>query len=264
LIKLAKLPVKQIWRQIVQYANADLHTDDKAPAAALQRFKALVAACMNWTGLIGGESVDFDIIAAGSKHGESFVVIIGGDEFELCRDVREGLSPEAGGKKYQEELRQVLAWIVEPRRDPKSAGKALAFLWLHGRENIAIKAERNEDFSNDMPFFYFQSPTEYGSIVSPICKFILDSIDHFQEAPAGLSKTIPLGLCERPGCGRFMVVERKGRKRFCSDTCRVQSNQGSPKVWAARMRSYRKKHSKVLKEMAGRPIRIAKPKGGKT
>ena len=56
-----------------------------------------------------------------------------------------------------------------------------------------------------------------------------------------LMEVIPIGLCERSGCGRFFLIERAGRGRFCSDKCRAGAYQDklTKEQRAARMRKYR-------------------------
>ena len=262
---IAKLHVQPIWEWLVQYANGDLES-----------FRRLLTACMCCSGLVGAESLVFGDDAealwnvVGAGRGGIVTIVMNQDDdpnvgFYLCRDVREGLSLDDGAKRYQKDFKRVLTWLVNKS---EAAGAALAFLWTHGRENITIKPEVNTN--KDLGFLYFQSASEYGSIASPICKFILDRIDRYNEAcqfegddkaaPQNdrindhneklSNEVIPLGICTT--CKKFMVVMRRS-KRYCSDKCRVQDNQAkmTNADKARKMRKYRadkrRKHARRLR-----------------
>jgi hypothetical protein len=250
----------------VQYANGDLES-----------FRKLLTACMCCSGLVGSESLVFgddteslwNVVGAGNRGRGIVTIVINHDDepsdgFDLCRDVREGLSLDDGAQRYQKDFRRVLTWLVN-KSEP--AGEALAFLWTHGRENITIKAEVNTN--KDLGLFYVQSASEYGSIASPICKFILDRIDRYNETcqlegddnPALQndrtnnhnerlsSEIIPLGICTT--CEKFMVVVRRS-KRYCSDKCRVQDNQA--KMTKAEKATKMKKYRADKKQKHGRKV----------
>jgi hypothetical protein len=78
-------------------------------------------------------------------------------------------------------------------------------------------------------------------VIAPVCKFILEQIERHDIGGEALSDVIPIGLCERSGCGRFFLIERAGRGRFCSDKCRAGAYQEklTKEQRAARMRKYR-------------------------
>lgn len=237
----------------MKYANGDLKS-----------FRKLLTACMCRSGLVGSETLVFgedgetlwNVVGAG--RGGVITIVINQDDdpsgqFDLCRDVREGLSLDDGAKRYQKDFRRVLTWLANKS---ETAGEALAFLWVHGRNNITIKPQVNTN--KDLGFLYFQSASEYGSIASPICKFILDRVDRYNETcqledegeaarrddrinqhnEQLRNEIIPLGICTT--CKKFMVVVRRS-KRYCSDKCRVQDNQAkmTKADKAKRMQKYR-------------------------
>jgi hypothetical protein len=216
----------------------------------------------------------WNVVGAGTRRGGIITMVINQDDdpsegFDLCRDVREGLSLDDGAKRYQRDFKRVLTWLVNKS---EAAGEALAFLWTQGRENITIKAEVNTH--QDLGFLYVQSASEYGSIASPICKFILDRIDRYNDTyklelhdEAALqndrkndhneklsNEIIPLGICTT--CNKFMVALRRS-KRYCSDKCRVQDNQAkmTNADKARKMRKYRA--DKKRKRMRTRRAREA-------
>jgi hypothetical protein len=191
---------------------------------------------------------DLSVAFAGRKRGSIVSIVIHekGDSAPFCRDVRNGLTLEDGAKKYKRDFKRVLTWLTD--RNSKERKAALAFLWTQGRD-VVIDAFVDDDL-------YSQSISEYGTVASPICKFILDRIDHYndgrkfigvnEKATPDLSynedlrrEVLPLGVCKR--CEKFMVVERRS-KQFCSNLCRAEFGQAkkTKAQKAKEMRHYRK------------------------
>jgi len=205
----------EIWKRLVQYVNANLKEK-----AEQQNFRALVQRCMAWCGLLAipeDELVSGTTslaMAANIKRGRK-ITIINRETFDLCQDVRGGLSAESGATRYQVDFELVLKWLVH--HEPERGEKALRFLWDE-RESIGLSLGvcRNTDFT-----FYTQKIIEYPSIASPICKFILDRLDYYTEAE-DKRRIIPLKACEI--CGKIMVFE-KGSKKTCGNNCRVSKSR---------------------------------------
>ena len=208
---------QEIWKRLVQYVNANLNEEIEQ-----QNFRALVQMCMAWSGLLAipeDELVQGTIslaMAANIKRGRK-TAIINRETFELCQDVREGLPVESGAKRYQVDFELVLKWLIH--HEPEVGEKALPFLW-EGRENengaLRLRVCTNTDLA-----FYTQQIMDYGSIASPICKFILDRLDYYTEAE-NKRGIIPLKACEM--CGKTMVFE-KGNKKTCGNNCRVSKSR---------------------------------------
>jgi len=79
------------------------------------------------------------------------------------------------------------------------------------------------------------------SVVSPVCKFMLEQVERHDIGEERLKDVIPIVLCERSGCDRLFIIERAGRGRFCSSKCRAADYQSkrTKEEKAARMRKYR-------------------------
>jgi len=79
---------------------------------------------------------------------------------------------------------------------------------------------------------------------SPICEFILDGIDRHNKGEGD----IPLAACKV--CAKFMVVERPGRKMYCSKNCGVKdfyAKRGGAKMYMRDLRQnpmFKKKQKK--------------------
>jgi len=203
-----------IWERLVQYAQADLNDKHE-----LQNFRTLVEECMAWNGLVGvpedvlGEKAGlFRTMVAGGKRS----TLVNKDAFQLCDD---GLTPEKGAIKYQKDFAPVLKWLA---RDPHleegaraQIGKEAAlFLWEHGDENVSLQLVIH---AKTAQAFYSLKVERYGTVASPICRFILDRLDHYAKAE-NKDDIIPLKVCVY--CRRIMFFERSSRKT-CSDSCRV-------------------------------------------
>jgi hypothetical protein len=52
-------------------------------------------------------------------------------------------------------------------------------------------------------------------MVDPICKFIADEVEAYHD---GYSEhLVPIVICKREGCGKFVMPRRIGRKSLCDD-----------------------------------------------
>jgi hypothetical protein len=234
LAKVAKLRVRrlwprQIWASLVEYANAE-DEQGKAPHR-VQEFETVLRKCMDW---IGGENEDI---------GE-------------CRDIKQGVSVHELEARYSADIRRVLTWLSAPEHHIDSAARAARFLRLYGT-GIKMSIDANMTFKAgaDEPLV-MEWPDACESVVSPVCKFILDQIQRHDMLGEHLSDLFPIGLCERKACGHFFLFQRAGRKRFCDDKCRAGASQDklTLKQKAARMR----KHRATLKEMMSKPFRFPK------
>jgi hypothetical protein len=204
----------QIWKRLVQYVRGDLNDKDE-----LCNFRDLVEECMAWNGLVGvpedlvrQKANLFRTIAAGGKRS----TIRNVDPFKLCSD---GITPEEGAIKYQKDFAPILRWLapdLEPGNDAQAqiGLQAWPFLWEHGDENVSVHLAIHK---NRARAFYSFKVEKYGTVASPICRFILDRLDYYAKAE-DKSDIIPLKVCAY--CSTIMFFERSSRKT-CSDACRV-------------------------------------------
>jgi hypothetical protein len=239
LAKLAKLPARKLWSRriwgsLVCYANAQ---DDRGKAAPqeVRDFQTLISNCMDW---IGG--VDEDI--------------------EGCLDKKEGTSLNDLEARHRADIRRVLTWLSAPNRHVELSARASRFLSVANGVRMDISANGDYKADGDDPLI-LEWPDACESVISPVCKFILEQIERHDIGGEALSDVIPIGLCERPACNRFFVIKRAGRGRFCSSKCRVGAYQDklTKAEKAARMRKYRA----TIKEFRRKPIRFPKRKSGK-
>ena len=147
------------------------------------------------------------------------------DGYVEFRELREGLTFADAAVKHQLDLRRVVHWLVH--QNGEAGDTALPFVWRHAH---AIKAKPHPSPDS---LGYGLSMVDQGSVASPICEFILAGIDRHNRN----EEDIPLGMCQN--CKKFMVIERQGRKMFCSKNCGVKSFYGSQGGAAKYMRALR-------------------------
>lgn len=235
-MKLAKLQThglwsKTIWESLVRYVNG---TDAHASRSQVRDFIAVLNLCMNW---IGGELEDIE-------------------EYRNAKGDHRALNDLAS--RHRPEIRRVLVWLSAPEQRLEFAAGSIQFLGKHvGSLRMEITENPSFKAGGDDPILLMW-PETFISAATPVCKFILDQIERHDTYGEMLSKIVPIGLCARSGCGRLFMIERVGRARFCSSTCRSGAYQKglTREQKAERTRSYRAR----LKEMRNKPIRFPKRK----
>jgi hypothetical protein len=212
-----RVPLR-LWEAIVAYANAD------PPEETLKQKIAFLTMLTESVGWIGG--VLDDLKQCDDAQGQDIVAVVESRVLE---------------ERYRPEIKRVLTYLAAPDRYGNLAAQAAEFLRQHGTEikmHIGSSGFNPEDGLLISEYW----PERIGSVVSPVCKFILDQIERHDEGREPLREVIPIGLCDRPGCGRFRIVkkQRKGNV-FCSDLCRANFSQAnkSKEEKAADMRDYR-------------------------
>jgi hypothetical protein len=235
--RLAKLQTRRewlrdIWESLVHYANTEDDQSNRSQTSGqkVQAFQEVLIRCMNW---IGGEV----------------------DDIAACKDMKDGAGLGELERRHRVRITGLLMWIAAPEQHRELAVGAVDFLGKYGygiRMNIS---PRNFRVGNDEPLI-LQWPDSCESVVSPVCRFILDQIELHDSEGADLTDVVPLGRCRRAGCDRFLVVERTGRGRFCSDSCRAKAYQAglTKEQKAAKMRKYRE----TIKKLQRKPIRFPK------
>jgi hypothetical protein len=200
---------------------------------------------MNWLGLPDDSLCDIDEVATYAHRGHTSVE----------------KSLEHWAMRYQPEFRDLLTWLCSPAAHSDLGSDAARLLHLHNEGLSVLIDDANDNFDetgNDgYPIFFWPSLNHCESILSPICRFLVDRIWRFQEGDLPLKDAIPIRICERTGCNRFKLPKRRKRTCFCSDRCRSASYQSKRprKQKSEYMRQYREtlgKMSKINLEPRGR------------
>jgi len=117
--------------------------------------------------------------------------------------------------KYQLQLRRLLTWLSNPKRNAKDRPLAFEFLSEHTRHivfergNPAFGPEEEQaryftpegNLRDDFP----HRTRFYKDIADPICDFI--------QGEHELGRDAPIHICKRPGCGNLVVRFKK--KEYC-------------------------------------------------
>lgn len=213
---------RRVWLDIVRYANADLSTDAKGYGSFLRALYELTPApdLTEFRLAEFGQAEDFFYLSelGGARKGEMIALAV----------------------HHQASLRKLLLWLCRSKSHPELRLEALRFLEVnaHGEDwHIDYRedpiADSRELGEGRCPFLYFIRKVRFASIMSPICKFVFE----FANDPP---KFLPIRVCKRPGCDRFIVPERIGRKEYCSPQCcsrnhRPAAEENKDYIWLYRL-----------------------------
>lgn len=219
-----RVPMR-VWEAIIAYANAD---PDGEARMQTENFVTMLT--------------------------ESIARIGGGfDDLKVCDDVQGQdiftvLENRILEERYRPEIKRVLTYLAAPERHGDLAAQAVEFLRRHGTEIKMHIGSNGFDPEGGLLISQYW-PNEIGSVVSPVCKFIIDQIERHDEGHEPLREVIPIGLCDRPGCGKFRIIkkQRKGNM-FCSTLCRANFSQANKSK--EEKAAYMKKHRATVKRRA--------------
>lgn len=235
---------KLCWRAIAWYANADLETVDQAGVKLQYLLKLILGEICG--SLIGDGLSEFNDLA-------------GRVRIEGC-SLEDALLALAKG--YQTEFRQLLTWLSSPNKNGNLADPAVAFLFDHVNLSL-LEADANPEFDENgnqgLPYFYVLTGIHCPTLITPLCKFIFDHIERYQQEEISLREAIPVLKCKRPECGRFMFAERPGRKEYCSDLCRAQRRRVALTA-SGEQREYVWLHRLEWSKQAELDLKLRKPK----
>lgn len=191
---------RRIWKGIIQYANAE----NKNASENLRRvLNQLTPEPPEFDQLEGYEDIPSYAKSASSN--------------PSVPDLENAFQVLAA--RYQNDLRNLLKWMCAPKDHPELRIDALQFLEsnAHGHHwRLCLDDDPIEDF--DDWHIFFLKEVEYTSIMSPICEFIFDRIEDVHGS-IELDEAVPIRICKRPGCGKFILPEKTGRKKYCSNLC---------------------------------------------
>lgn len=193
----------RIWNRIIDYVNADLSADTEVYVNLLKVIRELTPGSTEFGGSQEFSGIKFYISDLANS--------------SLKKDFR------SLAVHYQQPLRNLLLWLCRPKSHVELREDALRLLEFgaHG-ESWSIDLSENPldkpgwgdfDEEKERPVLYFVKEVKYASIAGPICKFIFDYVDDQRK------KDLPVRICKRSGCGKFILPERIGRKEFCSSLC---------------------------------------------
>jgi hypothetical protein len=117
--------------------------------------------------------------------------------------------------KYQLQLRRLLTWLSDPKRNAKDRPLAFEFLSEHTRHIVFERGDPAFGPEEEQSRYFtpegnlrddFPHRTRfYKDIADPICDFI--------QGEHELGRDAPIQICKRPGCGNLVVRFKK--KEYC-------------------------------------------------
>jgi hypothetical protein len=117
--------------------------------------------------------------------------------------------------KYQLQLRRLLTWLSDPKRNAKDRTLAFEFLSEHTRHIVFERGDPAFGPEEEQSRYFteegnlrddFPHRTRfYKDIADPICDFI--------QGEHELGRDAPIQICKRPGCGNLVVCFKK--KEYC-------------------------------------------------
>jgi len=249
---------KQIWRGLVDYANADLESN----ANALKKLAGTLFETMPWmarnplgladyakaaslesgrnamkkfaTDLAGVDLVMCDLLGTARDQfrftdvPEMIAVQLSPDALQKINEAKQQATPpsckterELAGQfqqqavKYQPQLRWLLTWLSNPKRNAKNRSLAFEFLSEHTR-HVAFERGDPAFGPEEEQLRYFTPEGKlrddfphrtkfYKDIADPICDFI--------QAEHELGRDAPIQTCKRPGCENLVIRFKK--KEYC-------------------------------------------------
>jgi hypothetical protein len=188
-----------IWEGLVRYANSE--------QGDLEDLRKTVSRCMPWAARLS---------------------VLGFADFVLNNS--EAFAKQAA--EYRPPIRDIVAALCgEPRRLPAEAS---AFLMDHGGhvrisfDEAPFDPDDEEHFEESnrvwqlsgepkkRPLGIYTRSKNYQDLADPICDFILNELERITEDDG----QVPICACEGPNCNKFIMPERIGKGRFCSDACK--------------------------------------------
>ena len=148
---------------------------------------------------------------------------------------------------YHSEFRSALTWLCMPDKRRDLAQRSASFLSKKS-EGVHWTTKAHKTGNSNKLTDFFRTELECDSLVSPICRYLMERILGQSRDDSSGHEAIPIAMCQREECGNFMISERQGRKRFCSDRCRALAFQHSRDDW----NEYMKKYRKTIKRNASR------------
>lgn len=230
-----------IWAGIVAYANADFGS---AASDHVADFQGLYKGCICWLDPTIGTFSD-SMPSAFSKE---------------MNGVLEGkLSATEVLMGHQQSLRQILKWLALAEQSETEKQEAFS-LFVKTVQSIKWEFDRNPKFDSKRPAsaFWIKTPVQFPQVIAPLCEFLWRQVERYKSGDGDLKEILPIGLCDRPGCGRFRVIKtHRAGHFFCSNLCKATFHQSkkSNKDRAEYMRDWRETRDHLKSKKGGKRTR---------
>jgi len=208
---------REIWRGLVYYANADF----KSEPEALNNF---AQSLFEFMPLMARTAIDEEVPAMITlrRDREAFFSRVDGRRVWLSFKSEEELANEfrRQATEYQPQVRRLLKWLSDQKRNAEDGPNAFAFLrehtihveFAHGDPAFAPDEEQDRYFTTggELKDDFPERTLSYKDLADVICDFIQKEHE--------LRREVPIQICERPGCGN-LVIQFKKRKYCRTPAC---------------------------------------------
>lgn len=221
---------KRIWRWLVNYVNASSisHAEGK-------EFQRIVTDCMPWvavndplglfaiTRVASPEGVTGWVWAEAARYQHSFQMLFRwlcsapkSEERNSLEKAALGFLLEHTGHIGANRLTQV-EYISEPKRDEQGDYDPDELEHYEESKRYWTLDGKARD---DSPLGTYSPGKEYEDFADPICDFICEEYQKFRKGQyknrhSNKSFFVPIFVC--PSCSKFVMPERIGKKKFCSE-----------------------------------------------
>jgi hypothetical protein len=200
----------KIWRGLVDYANA---SDLGSNPEALKNLAHTLSECMPWMARTAFEEDIPAMIALRANPEDSLSRVSVWPWSKSAEQLANQFQQEA--IEYQPQVRQVLTWLSDRKKNEKDRANAFAFLREHTRHiefvqgdpAFAPEEEESRYFTpggvlrEDFPYRTFS----YKDLADVTCDFIQKEHE--------LRRQVPIRICNRPGCGNLVIQFKK--REYC-------------------------------------------------
>lgn len=205
----------KIWRGLVDYANA---SDLGSNPEALKNLAQTLSECMPWMARTAFEEDIPAMIALRANPKDSLNQVSILPWSKSAEQLANQFQQEA--VEFQPQVRRLLTWLSDRKRNEKDRPKAFAFLrdhsthiqFAHGDPGLVPEGEQDRYFNvagelkDDFPY----RTLSYKDVADVICDFIQ------KEHQPG--SDVPILICKRPGCGN-LVTQLKKREYCRTPSC---------------------------------------------
>jgi len=205
----------KIWRGLIDYANAN---DLASNPEALRNLAQTLSECMPWMARTAFEEDIPAMIALRANPKDSLNQVSIWPWSKSAEQLANQFQQEA--IEFQPQVRRLLTWLSDRKRNEKDRPNAFAFLlehtkhieFAHGDPGLAPEEEQDRYFNaagelkDDFPY----RTLSYKDLVDVICDFVQKEHE--------LRREVPIRICERPEC-RNLVIQFKKRKYCRTPAC---------------------------------------------
>ena len=206
----------QIWRGLVDYVN---ETSIEENTESLEGLGKTLWDSMSWMARTAFASTVDDVPEMIAHQVRPGLGLNGSDNppcvsFKGEKQLEDQFQKQA--VEYQPQVRQMLRWLADPKKNASHRQRAFAFLREHTdhiefhRGDPAFAPEGDEEFRHFAPDGRVKDDFPHRTL---LYKDIADVICDFVQREHEAGRAVPIQMCKRPECGNLVAMLKK--RQFC-------------------------------------------------